>query len=200
MRWYGLIGLLVIFTAFQTYGVAAPLATDSLEKVNLNNDTLAVAQKDTAHSVKKATVLSAVLPGAGQIYNHMAMPPGKKKAYWKVPLIYAGLGSMAYFFIVNNREVRDLKAEYISRENGTFLYPKYQQYDQTGVLTLFRQSQNQRDLCILGFGAVYALQVLDAAVEAHFVNFDVSEDLSLHIRPKMYGNAAYGIGFTFAFH
>ena len=41
--------------------------------------------KDTVktHSWKKAVLFSAVLPGAGQVYNHIAMPKGKKKAYWK---------------------------------------------------------------------------------------------------------------------
>ena len=50
-------------------------------------DSLAVAP-DTVktHSWKKAILFSAVVPGSGQIYNHIAMPKGKKKAYWKVPL------------------------------------------------------------------------------------------------------------------
>ena len=59
------------------------------------NDTI---QKDTTHSVRKASILSACVPGAGQVFNHLAMPKGKKKAFWKVPLIYAGLGVTTYFF------------------------------------------------------------------------------------------------------
>ena len=56
---------------------------------------------DTVHSVKKAMIFSAIIPGSGQVYNHIAMPKGKKKAYWKVPLIYAGLGSTGYFLVKN---------------------------------------------------------------------------------------------------
>ena len=155
---------------------------------------------DTAHSVRKATIFSAVVPGAGQIYNHIAMPPGKKKAYWKVPLIYAGLGSMTYFFFKNNTEVRDLKAEYIARDENQFLYEKYFQYDQQGVLTLFRQHQTGRDLAILGFGLIYGIQVLDAAIEAHFVGFDVGEDLTLNIRPKIYDSYSVGLSLQLDFN
>ena len=54
------------------------------------------------HSVRKAAIFSAVLPGAGQVYNHLAMPKGQKKAYWKVPIIYAGLGATGYFALKNN--------------------------------------------------------------------------------------------------
>ena len=58
-------------------------------------DDSTVIAKDTVHSVKRATILSALLPGAGQVYNSMAMPKGKKHAYWKVPLIIGGLGTAA---------------------------------------------------------------------------------------------------------
>ena len=58
------------------------------------------AEQDTTkkHSVKTATILSLALPGAGQVYNHIAMPKGKKKAYWKVPLIYAGV-ALTFFLM-----------------------------------------------------------------------------------------------------
>ena len=55
------------------------------------------------HSVKKATIYSAVIPGAGQVYNHLAMRKGKKKAFWKVPLIYTGLAGTGYLVMQNNQ-------------------------------------------------------------------------------------------------
>ena len=67
-----------------------------------SSDSLKPITPDTVHSVKLATIFSAVLPGAGQVYNHMAMPKGQKKAIWKVPLIYAGLGVTGYFAFKNN--------------------------------------------------------------------------------------------------
>ena len=52
---------------------------------------------------KKVMIYSALLPGAGQVYNHLAMPKGKKKAFWKVPLIYAGLAGTGYLVLQNNQ-------------------------------------------------------------------------------------------------
>lgn len=158
--------------------------------------------QDTVHSVRKAAILSAVVPGAGQIYNHLAMPKGKKKAFWKVPLIYAGLGVTGYFMISNNSMQKSLKTEYYAREKSIFTQtfnPKWEQYDEQGVVQLYEQHLNRRDLFILAFGAVYILQVLDAAVEAHFVSFDVSENLSLRISPTMLTNQNAGVRLSFNF-
>ncbi len=166
--------------------------SDSTKSVNL----------DTVHSVKLATLFSAVVPGAGQVYNHLAMPKGKKRAFWKVPLIYAGLGLTGYFMIQNNANQKSLKTEYLQRESTNFTQtfnPQWEQYDQQGVVQLYEQHLNRRDLFILGFGIVYLLQVADAAVEAHFVRFDISEDLSLRISPTMLTNQTAGLRLSFNF-
>jgi len=136
------------------------------------------------HSVKKATIFSAVLPGAGQVYNHIAMPKGKKKAYWKVPLIYAGLGATGYFAIQNHFEQRNLKTEYTNRVEHNIISDKYAVYDTQGVLQLYQQTISRRDLLFFGMGLVYLIQIADAAVEAHFVRFDVSDNLTMQVRPS----------------
>ncbi|MBC9812670.1 hypothetical protein H9Y05_09320 [Crocinitomicaceae bacterium CZZ-1] len=164
------------------------------------------AEQDTTkqHSVKTATILSLALPGAGQVYNHIAMPKGKKKAYWKVPLIYAGLGATGYFAIKNHQEQKALKQEYINRTEHNVYGDEYLNYDDSGIIQLYQQKLNRRDLLFLGMGLVYLLQVADAAVEAHFVKFDVSDDLSMKIRPAFiplsYGNpASVGLSLQFTF-
>lgn len=150
--------------------------------------------------VRKAVMFSAILPGSGQILNHINMPKGKKKAFWKVPLIYAGLGFTMYSIINNNSQRIRLRDEYNFRNDNTgSLYPEYSIYDQTGVLTIHNQKQNFRDLSILGFTAIYLLQVIDAGVEAHFVNFDISEDLSMNITPTLFNRQTLGLGVTFNF-
>jgi len=158
-------------------------------------DTL--ADSTPQHSVKKAVLFSSVLPGAGQVYNHLAMPKGKKKAYWKVPLIYAGLGATGYFVLQKNSLKNDYRSEYESRNAGNAPI-KFETFDDDALLTLYSSSRNQRDLFIIGFGVIYLLNVLDAGVEAHFVNFDVSEDLSLHFQPSFTGNSV-GFGATLKF-
>ena len=154
---------------------------------------------DTIHSVKKASILSAVLPGAGQVYNHLAMPKGKKNAYWKVPLIYAGLGGTGYLLLKENGLQRELKKQYKTRVAGGQGLEKYEQYDLQGVETLYNQHRNQRDLMIGAFGAVYLLQVVDAAVEAHFVRFDISEDLSASLRPAYLAPGQAGLKLSLSF-
>lgn len=151
------------------------------------------------HSVKKAMILSAVVPGSGQIYNHRAMPKGKKKAYWKVPLIYTGLGLTGYMLYSNQSTQLALKNEYTNRIEGNPTDPKWEAYDNQGVLTLYNQYLNQRDLSILALGAVYLFQIADAGIEAHFVRFDVSRDLTLEFKPTILAFNRPAISATFNF-
>ncbi len=163
-------------------------------------DTIPAADSVRVHSVRKAVIFSAVLPGAGQVYNHIAMPKGKKKAYWKVPLIYAGLGATTYFALKNNSEQRAIKAEYRFRETNFYTNnPTYSSYDDLGLITLYDQKVTRRDLFFIGLGFVYLLQLADAAVEAHFVNFDVSEDLSMSIRPAFLPSNHFGMTIALKF-
>ena len=151
------------------------------------------------HSIKKAVILSACLPGAGQVYNHIAMPKGKKKAFWKVPLIYAGLGASTYFLVTNQLTQKSLKQEYTNRLEGTPGEVRWSSYDDAGVLTLYNQYLNWRDLSIVAVGLVYIIQIADAGVEAHFVNFDVSEDLSLTFDPVMMNLKSPGLKLSLNF-
>jgi hypothetical protein len=147
-------------------------------------DSLALEKEaDTLHSVRKATLLSTFIPGAGQIYNHKAKPKGKKNAYWKVPLFLGALGYMGYSVYSNQASVFELRNEYRLRETGVVGNNQWQVYDDQGILQLENAYAGSRDRAILGFALAYAFQVADAAVEAHFVNFDVSEDLSLKFTP-----------------
>lgn len=158
--------------------------------------------KDTTHSPRRAALLSALLPGAGQVYNHLAMPKGKKNAFWKVPLIYAGLGVTGYFAIQNNIQRNKLKNEYTYRvENGSPNpdNPDLFQYDNQGILTLYQGAERSRDLMIFACIAVYALNILDAHVSAHFVEFDVSEDLTLNLRPSLQQLNTPGLALTLNF-
>lgn len=176
-----LIGLSLLLVDFLGYSQTNTADSTSVDSVKV-------------HSFKKAMIFSAVVPGAGQIYNHLAMPKGKKKAYWKVPLIYAGLSATGYFAISNAAKAKAYRKEYndrqISGSSTNFL-----EYDDAGLLVLYASARNNRDLLFLGMGFVYILNVVDAGVEAHFVKFDVSENLSMAFRPSI--NSQYGIGLSF---
>ena len=147
---------------------------------------------DSVIPFKKAALLSACIPGGGQVYNSIHTS-GRKNAFWKVPLIAAGIGGTTYLLIQNQRLVQSIKTEYNQRQIGGAVNPNWVDYDDLALVSLYDQYARLRDLSILGIGAVYAIQILDAAVEAHFLSFDVSKDLSLLIRPSLINSSALGM-------
>ncbi len=138
------------------------------EQVKINQKT---------HSPKKAAILSTVCPGLGQIYN---------KKYWKLPIIYVGFGALAYSINYNQvkykKYLNDLKDSYNNTYTGLY------QPDQLN--TLQHYYHRYRDLSVIGAAALYLLNIVDANVDAHLFTFDVSEDLSFHLRPALI-NTAY---------
>lgn len=148
------------------------------------------------HPYKKSMLFSAIIPGAGQIRNASLSQKKIKPAYWKVPLIYGSLGTAGYFIYQNHSAQNNVKTEYNNRLDGNPPAIEWSNYDNFGLIALQKQYLNNRDLFVLLSLAVYGIQIIDAGVEAHFLKFDVSEDLSLRIQPFILQDKA-GIGFNF---
>ncbi|MCX6234379.1 MAG: DUF5683 domain-containing protein [Bacteroidetes bacterium] len=136
-----------------------------------------------SHSPRKATIFSSVLPGLGQAYN---------KKYWKIPIIYAGFGAFAYFISQNSFEYKKFKEAYIWKvSNDTtpidndYIY-KYLTSEQlkAGKDYYLRNLELSWIFC----GIWYILNILDAAVDAQLMDFDISEDISLHVEPGLKNN------------
>ena len=126
-------------------------------------------QKDK--SPKKASIYSAVIPGAGQIYT---------KKYWKVPIIYGGLVTSAYFINDNNNQYKEYReAALLSYETGEDQLG----YTYSELITLKDHYKRNREISYFSFVGVYILNIIDASVNAHLFHFDVSDDISLNIRP-----------------
>ena len=180
------------FCLFSTFSFA-------VEKDSLARDTVPV------HSIKKAIIFSSVLPGAGQFYNYKWTPTGTKgrnNVYWKVPLYYAAIGTTGYFLIQNQITLSSLKKEYYDRTNNvpeSQWNPDWTSYDSTGIVSLHDIYATRRDLSILAFGAAYLFQIVEAGVGAHFVKFDISEDLTMHLQPVILNNRSAGIGLCLNF-
>ena len=160
---------------------------DSLSKVATPVTDKKVDSVLKTHSVRKAVIRSAILPGWGQIYN---------KKYWKLPLVYGALGVTAYIFLDNIQVYKDsrfaYKAKYqASKPNATaadsVLYFRIKEEYLPYSLESLRQNRDQFrryiDYSVLFFVFFWGLNVVDAAVDAHLKSFDVSDDLSLRIRP-----------------
>jgi hypothetical protein len=131
----------------------------------------------------KAALLAALLPGAGQIYN---------RRYWKLPLVYGALGTVVgaeIFYQMRYREFVDAYAivtRYPDLLRSDKLGPQARRFTtaagiQSGVVFY----RGNRDLFYLYCGLAYGLQVVDALVDAHLRDFDVSDDLSLHWQPAL---------------
>ncbi|MCK9255892.1 MAG: hypothetical protein GX793_04825 [Bacteroidales bacterium] len=129
------------------------------------------------HSPRKASIMSACLPGLGQIYN---------KKYWKLPIIYAGIGGFGYLAVSNQIQFNNYKNAYILLDNGqTNNYPDFNKEALVHMMDGYRK---QRDLSILGVAAFYVLQIVDASVDANLFDFDVGDNLSLRISPQIQAN------------
>lgn len=136
---------------------------------------------DTAetHSVSKATWLSTALPGAGQVYNH---------AYWKVPIIYGGIGACVYLAVDNHRLYRRyLDAFFLKIDsNATETNIYVQAYSERELIELQNIYRDWRDLAIIIGAVVWALNVVDAHVDAHLYDYNMSDNLSLRAEPSLF--------------
>ncbi|WP_299680785.1 DUF5683 domain-containing protein [uncultured Tenacibaculum sp.] len=126
-------------------------------------------------SPSKAAFYSAIIPGAGQIYNN--------RYWWQLPLIYGGMATSIYFFIDNSNEYDRFRTAFRQRSAGLpdefTLADGTQIISTAGLESAQRQLRQNRDLSLLTTVLIYVLQVVEASVTAHLIQFDDSDDLSL---------------------
>ncbi|NJX16505.1 DUF5683 domain-containing protein [Tamlana crocina] len=147
------------------------VAVDSISKPGVVINPLAPA---------KAAFLSAILPGLGQAYN---------KKYWKIPIVYGAIGTGVYFYINNNKEYNRYRDAYKSRLAG-FETDEFYFDGQGNKLTSPRISTDRledaqkfyrrnKEISLLVTLGLYALNIIDANVDAHLMQYNVDENLSL---------------------
>lgn len=141
-----------------------------------NNQTINDTTYVHEHSPRKAVILSAILPGLGQAYN---------KKYWKIPIIYMGVGALYYLSEYNTKNYelfRDAYA-YIDLRGPVVLYEgSFQKETLRKYKEFYKRS---RDLNYIMMGGLYLLNLIDATVDAHLFDYDVSEDLTFKIEPNI---------------
>lgn len=148
-------------------------------------DTLLLSQEKSVgltkpqkkHSPAIAAYLS-IIPGGGQIYN---------EKYWKPPIIYLGLGAATYFAIDFYKKTSYYREEYLYRVNNDepFLYPDLETQHTDNILAQRNVYRTRMEIAIASFAVIYALNIVDAVVDAHLFYFDVSDDLSMRIAPSI---------------
>ncbi len=178
----------ITFLLFFTSSVTAQVKDSTvaiIKKDTITSDSTGIVKiKNVYHSPKKAALLSAVIPGAGQVYN---------KKYWKVPIIYAGAAGLVYSFQFNQSRYIKYRNAYKYRIDGdaSTIDDYVGRYSDDNLNTLQKYYHRYRDLTVIGFAALYALNVIDASVDAHLFTFDVSDDLSLRVQPTLINIAGY---------
>ena len=183
---YPALFLTCLFLMFES--TAQRILTDSASIQNAS-PALKAAEDSIrkTHSPRKAAIRSAIIPGWGQVYN---------KKYWKVPLVYGGLGAVGAIFVYNLKNYRNTRFAYQAKYKAAL--PVNQGRDSTDYWNIkpellplspeslrFYRNEFRRDIdySVLFFLIIWGLNIIDATVDAHLKGFDVSPDLSLQIKP-----------------
>lgn len=127
---------------------------------------------------QKAAILAAVAPGAGQLYN---------RRYWKLPLVYGALGGTGYMLYHHQIRFKEyVRGKEARRAGRPDPGPRSsQETSLQGVETGIVFHRRWRDSYIAYTALAYTLTILDALVDAHLRDFDISEDLSLRVEPAL---------------
>lgn len=214
------IGVLSVF------GVeAAGINRDTLDP-KITGDTLKMMESiiKKPHSPHRATIMAMVLPGSGQIYNGQ---------WWKVPILYGGIAADLYGIIWNQKRFKEYQSAYVEwvnhldklSKNPDTPYPDRPAWDKipksfdvneyiignaqrekwfSDILSNRKASfKRNRDLCYIVMAAIYAINIIDAAVYAHFYDFEIDDNLSLHWQPSAgyspIGGGSLGLTLTLNF-
>ena len=155
------------------------------------------AKKAPLHSARKAAYLSAVLPGLGQAYN---------KKYWKIPIVYAGFGGLAYALYYTTSNFNGYRAAYrlqvatVPNPNASF-----NGVADAATLKVYRDYfKKYVDISAIGIGVWYLINIIDATVDGHLSSWNMKDDLSVTWTPTLltnpnYSSAAAGLSLTLHF-
>lgn len=166
--------VLYIVLFFFLIGNQAVFSQDIGEAIKAK-DTLKLKEIDPLLPTK-AAFYSAIIPGLGQAYN---------KKYWKIPIVYGAIGTSLYFYINNNKNYHKYRDAYKRRLAG-FNDDQYQYLDDSRLVQAQRFYQRNRDLSLLVTIGFYVLNIVEANVDAHLIQFNVSDKLSF--QPEVYPN------------
>lgn len=161
----------------------------------IKGDTIKIVPK---HDPGKATLRSLILPGWGQAYN---------REYWKIPIVYGALGTVAGFYIYNNTWYKRTRDAYNIRidtnrnrsADTALIHPSLEPLSAQSLQIYRNQFRRNRDYSALYFILAWGLNIADATVFGHLKDFNVSEDLSLKIHPVFKTNGSAGVSMVIGF-
>ncbi|MAB37878.1 MAG: hypothetical protein CL528_10600 [Aequorivita sp.] len=162
------------------------------ERVIVVNDSILPKEEYNPLAPAKAAFYSAVVPGLGQVYN---------KKYWKIPIIYAGMAAGVYFYKQQDDEYDRFRDAYKRRLAG-YDDDEFQGISDDRLINAQKSAQKNKSISIIVTVAFYLLNVVDANVDAHLRQYEVSEDLSLQPNfdySQFNAKPQYGMSLTYRF-
>ncbi|WP_299890663.1 DUF5683 domain-containing protein [uncultured Lacinutrix sp.] len=143
--------------------------TEKIGDLNVVIDSTALREPINPLDPARAAFYSAVLPGLGQAYN---------KKYWKIPIVYGALGAGVYFYTSNNKNYKRVRNAYKRRLAG-FTDDEFQgRLTDDGLLERQKTFRRNKELSLLITVGLYALNIIDANVDAHLLQYNVDDNLS----------------------
>ncbi len=184
--------LMLLLFGIQTQSHAQKDSTTNTDSLHIAKKTARRAKKEARHQKFLATLpanhnpktatLLALIPGMGQIYN---------RRYWKLPIVYGGLGALGYLWASNHIDYRCYRKAYLqavdSDPNTNYQCPLIapNSIDNASLKILRDDARSNSETFLLLSVLFYGLTIGDAFVDAHLMSFDISDDLSLSIQPQM---------------
>ncbi len=158
-----------------------------------------MAQSDSTRTPRvwgqpeKSAIASALIPGAGQILN---------KQIWKAPIALGIMAGSGYYLYLNQQSFNRLsRAIDLRLDNDPLTLDEFDgQFSTNQLFSLQNDYRRRRDYAVLGVGAGYLFQILDAYAAGHLVDFDVSPNLSARFRPALGPQTTFGAQLTLAWH
>lgn len=171
--------ILCFIFIFAICNISKALAQSPDEAPLVIKDTTSVSNSQIINplSPAKAAFYSAVIPGLGQAYN---------KKYWKIPIFYGGLAVGIYFYATNNRDYNSFRDAYKRRLDGFDDDEFAGIYSDQTLINGQKVFQRNRSVSLMVTIGIYVLNIIDANIDAHLMQFNVNENLSL--KPDLYRN------------
>lgn len=165
----------IIFLSLQLY---SQIDSTKVKDIKIKDDVFVAQGIYKPLAPAKAAFYSAILPGLGQIYN---------KKYWKAPIVWGALAIPTYYYLTNNSSYKRYRTAYKLRKNGfQDEFTDDLGNERVSLETLERaqeQLRENRDMSLLSGVILYVLQIVEASVNAHLIQFNTDDNLS--IRPAM---------------
>lgn len=185
--------ILFFLTVLMSFSISAQKDTTQVDELKIKGKIKLNSNYFNPLSPSKAAFYSAIFPGGGQIYN---------KKYWKAPIVWGAMGTSIYLYLDNNKEYDRYRTAFKLREAG--LQDEFADIvSRNGLISAQKTLKSNRDLALLTTVVFYVLQIVEASVNAHLLQFNTNDNLSftpvMIQSPKTYGIPKFGITFKYSF-